>query len=116
MSSSNADTLNDVARRMFDAGRLPGIRWRNGVPCNEAAPCNDASDGDLMHAAIQHAMSRGWYVHFDGAEESPGVTVSGWYAVGGVWKQTAATEPGTTALSVLLAVERACEASEGGAG
>lgn len=104
------DTLHSVARRMAAAGRLPGIALSQfGDSVWSITPRREASEGDLMHAAIQHAMSKKWHVRFI-HRHTP---FDGSYVevIGPLLLQAA---DGTTALSVLLAVEKACDAAEGG--
>ncbi len=113
MSSSNADTLHSVARRMAAAGRLPGIVEYRGRLCRSVDSIASiiASDADLAWAAIQHAIGRDWEVdiNFMGMVE---VT-----RIAGLGPNILMSRvDGTTALSVLLAVERACDAAEANGG
>ncbi len=101
------DTLHSVARRMAAAGRLPGIEWDDLVkglyPLQKASRLRPATEAELAWAAIQHAMDRKWPIGIDPLQ---GLT--------SVWSTPFIRQDGTTALSVLLAVERACDAAEGG--
>lgn len=108
------DTLHEVARRMAAAGRLPGLaEGARGRMCRPDESTPDwwavASEGDLMCAAIQHADSKEWTVRIGlGA-----VVVIYLRQDNTLFK---AGERGTTAMSVLLAVEKACDAAEANGG
>ncbi len=107
------DTLHEVARRMAAAGRLPGLaEGARGRMCRPDESTPDwwavASEGDLMCAAIQHAMSKKWLVRF--IHRLPPLDGSYVDVIGPL---LLAAADGTTALSVLLAVEKACDAAEG---
>ena len=103
------DTLHEVARRMAAAGRLPGITLSTELEVPVRDRFYAASEGDLMHAAIQHADSKEWTVRIGlGA-----VVVIYLRQDNTLFK---AGERGTTAMSVLLAVEKACDAAEANGG
>ncbi len=103
------DTLHSVARRMAAAGRLPGIEWddlaKRLYPLQSKSRLNPTAAAELAWAAIQHARSKGWSVKFIPRQSA---CSREYVDVGGSWVF------GHDVLSVLLAVERACDAAEGG--
>lgn len=104
------DTLHSVARRMAAAGRLPGITFStywNSLMCGD----NEASDAYLAWSAIQHAIDNGWRVINGDGGRTKIATQFGDEQDG--FSSPIADADGTTALSVLLAVEKACDAAEG---
>lgn len=98
-----SDTIHTVARRMAKAGRLPGLDADH--PTGVWKGCIPASDADIAWAAIQYADDQTWAI-----EIGLGAVVISY--VNPMETRFKVCEHGTTALSVLLAVERACEASK----
>ncbi len=104
------DTLHSVARRMAAAGRLPGLLFDHRK-ANESDPRiytawgEVAMEDDLMCAAIREITKRPFQIRLDSINGCLIADFDGRFV---------AAANGTTALSVLLAVELACNAAEGG--
>lgn len=106
------DTLHSVARRMAAAGRLYWTTNANQpLQPSPFAGGLDASEAALAWAATQYAISRGWRIINNEAGKTKIATQFGYEQDG--FSENIVTVDGTTALSVLLAVERACDAAEG---